>query len=55
MSRGRSSACCVRSVLRSVTLTVKTEPLPFSDVTEILPFIMPTIFLLIAMPSPDPP
>ena len=46
------SSCACLSVVRSVTVTVKVEPTPFSLSTAMLPFIISTMFLVMAMPSP---
>ena len=42
----------LRSAIRSGTVTVKVEPAPFSLSTVMLPFIISTIFFVIAIPSP---
>ena len=52
------TSCLVSEVfseLRKVKVTVNSEPTPFSDLTEIVPFIISTIFLVIVIPSPVPP
>ena len=46
------SSAPLRSQFFSVTTTVNSVPTPFSDFTDIVPFIISAIFLAIAIPSP---